>query len=285
MRDSTLPQGTTLPNLTDLPDRHKHALAAFGQLLVIMDELRERCPWDKEQTLESLRHLSLEEVYELSEALLAGDLQEVKKELGDLLLHIVFYARLGREQQAFDMAGVINHVCEKLIRRHPHIYGDVQADDATAVKANWEEIKLQEQKASGQEAKPKGVLAGVPAGLSSILKAYRMQEKAAGVGFDWENAGQVLEKVEEEIGELKAELQNGNIKTKSEEFGDLLFSLVNLARHLKINPDDALELTNRKFMTRFASVEAQAAAANLKLKEATLAVMNLWWEKAKQMPA
>lgn len=257
---------------------------AFARLLKIMDELREQCPWDREQTLQTLRHLTLEEVHELSESILAGDLAEVKKELGDILLHIVFYARLADEQKAFDIAGLIHQLCEKLIRRHPHIYGDVSADNPDAVKANWEEIKLKEGN--------KTVLGGVPKGLPSLVKAYRIQEKVSSVGFDWENSAQVLDKVEEEIGELRQvlpmvakgqTLNDTSLRDRAEEeLGDVLFSIVNYARFLGINADDALEKTNRKFLQRFAHVEVAAQAAGKPLKQYTLDELNALWEEAKR---
>jgi XTP/dITP diphosphohydrolase len=257
---------------------------AFGRLLKIMDELREQCPWDRAQTMHTLRHLTLEEVHELSESILADDLPEVKKELGDLLLHIVFYARLADEQKVFDIAGLIHQLCEKLIRRHPHIYGNVSADNADAVKANWEEIKLKEGN--------KTVLGGVPKGLPALVKAYRIQEKVSSVGFDWENSAQVLDKVEEEIGELrqvlpvlsnKQTLADDALRAQAEaELGDVLFSIVNYARFLGINADDALEKTNRKFLHRFAHVEAAAQAAGKPLKDHSLAELNALWDDAKR---
>ncbi|MDO4225196.1 MAG: nucleoside triphosphate pyrophosphohydrolase [Bergeyella zoohelcum] len=249
-------------------------LDAFGRLLDIMDDLREKCPWDKKQTLQSLRHLTLEEVYELSDALLMEDLQEIKKELGDVLLHLVFYAKIGSEKKAFDIADVINSLCDKLIFRHPHIYGDVSAKDEETVKQNWEKLKLKEGNQS--------ILSGVPKGLPSIVKAYRIQDKVKGIGFDFPNEKEAWQKVEEEMNELKAEL--GNDKNQQEaEFGDVLFSLINYARILGINPDTALERTNHKFITRFQTMEQIAKERNLILGDLSLQEMDLLWEEAKKM--
>lgn len=240
-----------------------------------MDELRAKCPWDKEQTIESIRHLTIEETYELSDAILKGDHEEVKKELGDILLHIVFYAKIGSETGLYDIESVISQLCEKLIRRHPHIYGDVQAENSDAVKQNWEQIKLKEK----GNAK-KSVLSGVPNSMPSLVKALRMQDKAAQVGFDWENKNQVWEKVEEELNEFKTA---NNAKDREEEFGDLLFSLINYARFENINPDDALEKTNQKFKKRFEYIEAKAEAKNLDLKSLGLRQMDEWWVEAKAL--
>ncbi len=250
-------------------------LDAFKRLLDIMDELRAKCPWDKEQTTESIRHLTIEETYELSDAILKGDHEEVKKELGDILLHIVFYAKIGSETGLYDIESVISQLCEKLIRRHPHIYGDVQAENSDAVKQNWEQIKLKEK----GNAK-KSVLSGVPNSMPSLVKALRMQDKAAQVGFDWENKNQVWEKVEEELNEFKTA---NNAKDREEEFGDLLFSLINYARFENINPDDALEKTNQKFKKRFEYIEAKAEAKNLDLKSLGLRQMDEWWVEAKAL--
>jgi XTP/dITP diphosphohydrolase len=250
-------------------------LDAFKRLLDIMDELRAKCPWDKEQTTESIRHLTIEETYELSDAILKGDHEEVKKELGDILLHIVFYAKIGSESGLYDIESVINQLCEKLIRRHPHIYGDVQAENSDVVKQNWEQIKLKEK----GNAK-KSVLSGVPNSMPSLVKALRMQDKAAQVGFDWENKNQVWEKVEEELNEFKTAT---NAKDREEEFGDLLFSLINYARFENINPDDALEKTNQKFKKRFEYIEAKAEAKNLDLKSLGLRQMDEWWVEAKAL--
>lgn len=248
----------------------------FQRLLDIMDELREKCPWDKEQTFESLRHLTIEETYELSDAILEKDLDEVSKELGDLMLHIVFYAKLGEEAGKFDITKVLAGINEKLIRRHPHIFGDVKVATADDVKDNWERIKLSEGR--------KSVLEGVPMSLPAMVKAYRIQDKARGVGFDWEHVGQVWDKVEEEIGELKYELANENTPEKREdEFGDLLFALINYSRFIDVNPETALERTNRKFIRRFQYLETEAAKEGRKLHEMTLAEMDVIWEKAKTL--
>ncbi|TNE78409.1 MAG: nucleoside triphosphate pyrophosphohydrolase [Bacteroidetes bacterium] len=249
-------------------------LESFGRLLKIMDELREQCPWDKKQTLETLRHLSIEEVYELSDAILSGDKQEIKKELGDVLLHIVFYARIGSETGDFDITSVIDSLCEKLIVRHPHIYGDVKVKDDEEVKQNWEQIKLREGKGE------KTLLSGVPKGLASLVKAYRMQEKAAQVGFDWPNVEQVWDKVEEELGEMQSSKTD---QEREEEFGDLLFALVNYARFTGINPDDALEKTNRKFKSRFEYIEQQAGAQGRQLTDMSLEEMDAIWNQAKKL--
>ncbi len=249
---------------------------AFSHLLDIMDELREKCPWDKKQTLESLRHLTIEETYELTDAIIKNDLPELKKELGDVLLHIVFYARIASETKAFDIADVINSLCEKLIMRHPHIYGDVRADTEEQVKENWEQIKLKEGN--------KSVLSGVSKGTPSLVKALRMQDKASQVGFDWETADQVWAKVYEEFEELKQELEKeDNLKKSQEEFGDLLFALINLARKSGLNPDDALEYTNQKFINRFMFIENRANEMNKKLTEMTLAEMDEIWNEAKKV--
>ncbi|MES2618340.1 MAG: nucleoside triphosphate pyrophosphohydrolase [Bacteroidota bacterium] len=250
-------------------------LAAFSRLLTIMDELRAQCPWDREQTTESLRHLTIEETYELSDAILANDAEEIKKELGDILLHIVFYAKIGEEKKQFDIESVITQLCEKLIRRHPHIYGDVVAENSDTVKQNWEQIKLKEK---GNEKK--SVLAGVPQSMPALVKAYRMQEKAAQVGFDWENKEQVWAKVEEELQEFKTAENN---EEKENELGDVLFSLVNYARFSNINPDDALEKTNRKFIKRFNYIESKAEAGQLDLRDVGLAKMDEWWNEAKKL--
>ena len=248
-------------------------LAAFGRLLDIMDTLRAECPWDKKQTFESLRHLTIEETYELGDAILSGDRTEIKKELGDLLLHIVFYSKLGSEEEAFDLADVANEICEKLIYRHPHIYGEVKVKDEAEVKKNWEALKLKEGK--------KTVLGGVPKGLPALVKAQRIQDKAAGVGFDWENATQVWEKVKEELDEFQLEVQKGDLKKSEEELGDVLFSLINYARFLKINPDTALEHTNRKFIQRFNTMEAEVEQKGKFLQDLALEELEDLWEKAK----
>ncbi|MDF0706406.1 nucleoside triphosphate pyrophosphohydrolase [Flagellimonas okinawensis] len=250
-------------------------LAAFDRLLTIMDELREQCPWDKKQTMQTLRHLTIEETYELGDAILDNDLEEVKKELGDILLHIVFYAKIGSETQDFDIADVANGICEKLINRHPHIYGDVTVENEDEVKQNWENIKLKEGK--------KSVLEGVPNGLPSLVKANRIQDKVAGVGFDWERPEQVFEKLKEELGELQEEVEANNADKMESEFGDVLFSMVNYARFLKINPENALERTNKKFIKRFQYLEGKAKEAGKSMSEMTLAEMDVFWEEAKQL--
>ncbi|WP_437396847.1 nucleoside triphosphate pyrophosphohydrolase [Flagellimonas lutimaris] len=250
-------------------------LAAFDRLLTIMDELREQCPWDRKQTMETLRHLTIEETYELGDAILDNDLEEVKKELGDILLHIVFYAKIGSETQDFDIADVANGICEKLINRHPHIYGDVKVENEEEVKQNWENIKLKEGK--------KSVLEGVPNGLPSLVKANRIQDKVSGVGFDWERPEQVFEKLKEELGELQEEVEANNADKMESEFGDVLFSMVNYARFLKINPENALERTNKKFIKRFQYLEEKAKEAGKSIKDMTLAEMDVFWEEAKQL--
>lgn len=254
----------------------KEKLAAFERLLIIMDELREQCPWDRKQTFQTLRNLTIEEVYELGDAILNEDLEEIKEELGDLLLHMVFYAKLGDEQGAFDIADALNGVCEKLIVRHPHIYGDVTVADEEEVKKNWEQIKLAEGKKSG---KKKSVLSGVPVSLPAMVKAYRMQDKTKQVGFEWENAEQVWEKVEEEIAEFKEAVDEDlGQEAMEDEFGDILFSLVNYARYKGIDPETALEKVNRKFKKRFEYIEEKAPKA---LTEMTLEEMDLLWNEAK----
>jgi XTP/dITP diphosphohydrolase len=245
---------------------------AFERLLTIMDELREKCPWDMKQTLESLRHLSIEEVYELGDAILDGDMEEVKKELGDVFLHLVFYSRIASETEAFDIADVLNSICEKLISRHPHIYGDTVVKDEAEVLSNWEKLKLKEGK--------KSVLEGVPRSLPAMVKAQRIQDKAKGVGFDWDNADQVWEKVLEELNEFK------DAKTKEdqeEEFGDLLFSLINYARFKGIHPEDALEKTNKKFIYRFQYLETESAKDGKQMGEMTLNEMDEYWNRAKEL--
>jgi XTP/dITP diphosphohydrolase len=250
-------------------------LQAFGRLLDIMDELRLKCPWDKKQTFESLRHLTIEETYELGDAILENDLQEIKKELGDLMLHLVFYAKIGSETGDFDIADVANSISEKLIHRHPHIYGDVVVKDDEEVKQNWEKLKLQEGKTS--------VLQGVPKALPAMVKASRIQEKVAGVGFDWEKPEQVWEKVQEELHELNAELVKGNTDAIESEFGDVLFSLINYARFININPESALERTNKKFIGRFQFLESEAKKLNKSLHDMSLAEMDVFWNEAKKL--
>lgn len=254
----------------------KEKLEAFERLLKIMDELRADCPWDKAQTLESLRHLTIEETYELSDAILDNDLEEIRKELGDLMLHLVFYAKIGEEQGAFDIKGVLDGISEKLIVRHPHIYGDVKVQSADDVAENWERIKLKEGK--------KSVLEGVPTSLPALLKAYRMQEKAGGVGFEWERKDQVWDKVEEELQELQIEVSQNAAKERVEdEFGDLLFALVNYARYIGVNPEDALERTNKKFIRRFTHIEQRAEAQHKKLHDMKLDEMDALWNEAKKL--
>jgi len=254
---------------------HKQS-EAFVRLLEIMDELRAKCPWDKKQTIESLRYLTIEETYELSDAIMENDMEMVKKELGDLLLHIVFYSKIGSEKNAFDITDVINNICEKLINRHPHIFSDVIVQNAEEVKNNWEKIKLKEK---GTHS----VLGGVPASLPALVKAFRIQEKARGVGFDWDNADQVWEKVLEEMSEFKYEIDNDTSPVKKEEeFGDLLFALINYARFCDINAEDALEKTNRKFIKRFSYIENHVKNSGKSLKDMTLAEMDLIWNEAKK---
>lgn len=238
-----------------------------------MDELREQCPWDREQTMESLRHLTIEETYELGDAILNNDLNEVKKELGDLALHIVFYAKIGSEQGAFDMSDVLNGICDKLITRHPHIYGNVKADTPEQVKQNWEQIKLKEGR--------KSVLEGVPKGLPALVKAQRMQDKAAGVGFDWDNASQVWEKVQEELNELRQEVEAGDAAKTEAEMGDVFFALVNYARFVGVNPEDALERTNKKFLNRFSFMETEIKKDGKEMKDMPLEELDTYWNRAK----
>ncbi|HTJ52702.1 MAG TPA: nucleoside triphosphate pyrophosphohydrolase [Cyclobacteriaceae bacterium] len=263
------------------PDLNRQAkLQAFDRLLTVMDELRENCPWDKKQTLESLRHLTIEETYELSDAILEGDIQEVKKEIGDIMLHLVFYSRIASEVKAFDIADVMNSLCEKLIIRHPHIYADVVADDEETVKANWEKIKLKQGN--------KSVLEGVPKSLPALVKSIRIQDKARGVGFDWEKKEQVWEKVEEEMQEFKKEFNTEsneaiNKEKAMAEFGDLLFSLVNYARFIDIDPEEALERTNKKFIKRFQYLETESAKDGRKMGEMSLTEMDTYWERAKKL--
>ncbi len=250
-------------------------LQAFDRLLTIMDELREQCPWDRKQTMQTLRHLTIEETYELGDAILDNDLEEVKKELGDLLLHIVFYAKIGSETNDFDIADVANDICEKLISRHPHIYGDVEVADEEEVKQNWENLKLKEGK--------KSVLEGVPISLPALVKANRIQDKVAGVGFDWEEPQQVFEKLKEELEELQYEVKAGDKAKMEQEFGDVLFSMINYARFLKVDPENALERTNKKFIKRFQYLESKAKNLGKSLKDMTLAEMDVFWEEAKKI--
>jgi len=269
---------TIMPNFIP-PAVAKDPAAGFLRLLEVLNTLRTECPWDKKQTMETLRHLSIEETYELSDAIMEGDMQEVKKELGDVMMHLVFYARIAEEQGAFDILDVLNGVCEKLINRHPHIYGDVDVQNEDDVKRNWEKIKLKEGN--------KSVLGGVPASLPALVKAARIQEKARGVGFDWEDKTQVWEKVEEELQEFKAEFNvedNSAIDAEKAEaeFGDLLFSLINYARFIKINPENALEKTNKKFIKRFQYLEEKAKENGKALQDMTLAEMDIYWNEAKK---
>ncbi len=251
-------------------------LEAFGKLLAIMDDLRTKCPWDKKQTFESLRHLTIEETFELADAIIAENPEEIKKELGDLLLHIVFYSKIGSEENSFDITDVINGINSKLVNRHPHIYSDVKVENDEQVKENWERIKLKEGR--------KKVLEGVPKSLPAVIKAYRIQDKARGVGFDWENTGQVWSKVLEEMGELQHEVQKNDCHKKiEEEFGDLLFALVNYSRFINVNPEIALERTNKKFIRRFSYLEDQAANSGKELKKMNLEEMDCFWNEAKRM--
>ncbi|QJD94781.1 nucleoside triphosphate pyrophosphohydrolase [Mucilaginibacter robiniae] len=262
------------------PTTAHNSATAFERLLTIMNDLRENCPWDRKQTLESLRHLTIEETYELSDAILSGDMTEIKKELGDIMLHLVFYARIGSETNDFNITDVLNSICDKLINRHPHIYGDIDVNNDEDVKRNWEQIKLKEGN--------KSVLGGVPASLPALVKATRIQEKARGIGFDWENKSQVWEKVEEEMQEFKTEFNVENNEAidheKAEaEFGDLMFSLINYARFININPEDALEKTNRKFIKRFQHLENRAREQGKLLQDMTLAEMDIYWNEAKNL--
>ena len=250
-------------------------LEAFERLLDIMDDLREKCPWDKKQTLQTLRHLTIEETYELGDAILDNDLNEVKKELGDLLLHIVFYAKIGSETNDFDIADVCNEICEKLIHRHPHIYSDTVVKDEEEVKQNWEKLKLKEGK--------KSVLEGFPKSLPALVKAIRIPDKVKGVGFDWEESHQVWDKVQEELQELQEEVKLGNQDAMEAEFGDVLFSMINYARFLNINPEDALERTNKKFIKRFQYLESKAGELGKSLMDMSLAEMDIFWEEAKRL--
>lgn len=261
-----------------IPPAQDSPTAAFARLLTVLNTLRTDCPWDRKQTMESLRHLTIEEMYELGDAILENDLPEIKKELGDLMMHLVFYAKIADEQQAFDITDVLNSVCDKLISRHPHIYSDVHVDNEEDVKNNWEKLKLKEGN--------KSVLAGVPKGLPALVKAYRIQDKVRGVGFDWEDKTEVWKKVEEELQEFKDEFSLERHETidtvKAEaEFGDLLFSLINYARHIGINPENALERTNKKFIHRFTHIEKRAQESGKSLRDMTLDEMDVFWNEAK----
>lgn len=249
-------------------------LEAFKRLLDIMDELRAKCPWDSKQTFESLRCLTIEETYELADAILENNSKEMQTELGDLMLHLVFYAKIAEEKSLFNITDVLNGICEKLIRRHPHIFATTQVNDAEDVKVNWEKIKL-------KEGKNKSVLGGVPKSLPALVKAYRIQDKAHGVGFDWQQATQVWDKVEEEISEFKDEIKQNSEKAE-EEFGDLLFALINYARFHQIHPEDALEKTNRKFIQRFQYMEEQARLQGKNIADFSLDEMENWWQEAKK---
>lgn len=249
-------------------------LEAFGRLLDIMDELREKCPWDKKQTLESLSHLTIEEVYELNDAVQNNDLEEIKKELGDVLMHTVFYAKIASETNAFDIGDVLHFISDKLVERHPHIYGDTNADTEQEVLKNWELLKLKQGNAS--------VLGGVPKGLPALVKAMRIQEKASGVGFDWDNATQVWEKVQEEVNELTVEVQAKDQDKMISEFGDVLFSLVNYARFINVNPEQALERTNAKFINRFSLMETYLKEDQLAFGTLSLEELDVYWDKAKK---
>lgn len=251
-------------------------LEAFGRLLTIMDELREQCPWDRKQTMESLRHLTIEETYELGDAILDNDLEEVKKEIGDLMLHMVFYSKIGSEKGAFDVADVLHAICDKLVHRHPHIYGDVEVQDEEEVKANWEKIKLKE--GGGK----KSVLEGVPRSLPALVKATRIQDKARGVGFDWDNREQVWEKVHEELGEFKEAVENDDREEMEAEFGDVLFSMINYSRFVDLDPEMALERTNKKFISRFKHMEAAIREDGKSMSDMNLEELDVYWERAKQ---
>ena len=262
------------------PPPIKHTAGeAFERLLEVLNTLRIECPWDRKQTIESLRHLTIEELYELTDAILEKDYQEIKKELGDILMHLVFYAKIAEEEDKFNIVDVLNSVCDKLINRHPHIYGDIEVKDDEEVKQNWESIKLKEGNSS--------VLQGVPQSLPALVKAYRIQDKVRGVGFDWEDKKEVWKKVEEELAEFKAEFDLNSDSINSEkaeqEFGDLLFSLINYGRHLGINPENALEKTNKKFIHRFTYLENKAKEQGLVLKDMTLEEMDVYWNEAKKL--
>ena len=255
-----------------MSDRKKQ-LEAIDRLLTTMDDLREQCPWDRKQTFKSLRHLTIEETYELSESLLKGSPEDIKSELGDLLLHIVFYAKIGSEQSSFDIADVANRICDKLIQRHPHVYGDIEVADEKEVKQNWEKLKLKHDR--------KGVLDGVPDSLPSLIKAYRMQEKAAGVGFDWDQTVAVMQKIEEELQEFYDEVDRNDKASAEAEFGDLLFSLVNYARFIGINPDDALSRTNQKFRSRFVGMEKKISDRQINMNQLKLDDWEKLWQEVK----
>ena len=258
----------------------QNKLKAFERLLTIMDDLRSKCPWDMKQTMESLRHLTIEETYELADAIIEKDMQEIKGELGDLMLHMVFYSKIASETNNFDIADVLNSVCDKLVRRHPHIYGNVKAETEEEVKANWEKIKLKEKNTKTNQFK-QSVLEGVPKSLPALVKASRIQEKVKGIGFEWDNKEQVWDKVEEEIAELKVEENNQNQEKMEAEFGDVLFSLINYARWIGVNPENALEKTNKKFIKRFKLMEINTKADGKSLSNMSLKEMDKYWDKAK----
>ena len=263
--------------MSKVQDLHRQEkLKAFDRLLTIMDELRENCPWDRKQTLKSLRHLTIEETYELSDAILENDLEEIKKELGDIILHMVFYAKIASEKEAFHIGDVLNSVADKLINRHPHIYGDIKVQDEEEVKQNWEKIKLKE---NGNRS----VLGGVPKSLPALVKAMRIQEKARGVGFDWEKKEQVWDKVIEEMNEFKQASESNNQPAMQHEFGDLLFSLINYSRFININPEEALETTNKKFIKRFQFLEEEIKKEGKKIEDLSLVELDEFWNKAKSM--
>ena len=255
---------------------HKKSVEAFERLLIIMDELREKCPWDKKQTFESIRNLTIEETYELADAILDKDMENIKKELGDLMLHLVFYSKIGSEQNAFNVTDVINNICEKLIYRHPHVFGNVEVENSREVEHNWEQLKIKEKNGN------KTVLSGVPKSLPALVKAHRIQEKVSAVGFDWEKPSQIWDKVEEEMNELKSEIKTGNFEKIENEFGDLFFSLVNAARLYNVEPETALERTNKKFIKRFNFLESKTITKGQSLKNLSLDEMNVYWEQAKE---
>ena len=258
-------------------DKYAESLAAFRHLLEIMDELREKCPWDRAQTFETLRNLTVEETFELADAIMDKDYKDMCKELGDLQLHIVFYAKVASETGLFNITDILNKLCDKLIRRHPHIYGEVKADSADQVHDNWEKIKLQTE---GNRS----VLGGIPSAMPALTKAYRIQDKVSGVGFDWDNKDQVWAKVQEELGELQEEVRGGTSQDRvEEEFGDVLFSLINYARFINVHPEDALEKTNRKFMHRFQLLEQMVKADGRQLTDMSLSEMDEYWERAKSI--
>lgn len=252
----------------------QNKLQAFERLLTIMDELREQCPWDKKQTIQTLRHLTIEETYELADAILDENMGDIKEEIGDIMLHMVFYSKIASETNEFDIADALNSVCDKLVERHPHIYGNVQAETEEEVKRNWEKIKLKSGK--------KSVLEGVPRSLPALVKASRIQEKARGIGFDWDNKDQVWEKVQEEIQELKVEIETNSNKIE-DEFGDVLFSLINYARFIGVNPESALEKTNKKFIKRFQYLESESKKDGKELSEMNIEEMDEYWERAKKL--